>query len=124
MEVDAIAGIASSLIAGETMRDSPIVVHGVGPRLRVYCLYGEPAIFGEGSSEETLAWCPTDGDWAMSLPCLPDDLDWVRRALARRSLRITARDWSDRVPSKVETNQPDNVATDSVILDAEAFLRP
>jgi hypothetical protein len=40
-----------SLIAAEAMRDSPIVVHGVGPRLRVYCLYDDEAILGEGVSD-------------------------------------------------------------------------
>ena len=62
-ELDAVAGIAISLIAAESMRDSPIVVYGVGSRLRVYCLYDDDAILGEGSSEDPLAWCPTDGDW-------------------------------------------------------------
>ena len=70
-EINAVAGIAISLIAAESMRDSAIVVHGVGPRLRVYCLYDDDAILAEGSSEDLLAWCPTNGDWAMSLPCPP-----------------------------------------------------
>ena len=38
------------------MRNSPVVVHGVGPRLRVYCVYDEDAILEEGVSEEPLAW--------------------------------------------------------------------
>ena len=123
-EVDAIAGVAISLIAAEAMRDSPIVVDGVGPRLRVYCLYDDAAMLAEGSSEGSLAWCPTDGDWRMSLPCPPDDLPWVQAALAGRSDRITARDWSERAPSEGETHQPRMVATDSTTIDAEAFLRP
>lgn len=76
-ELERCAGIAMSLIAAEAMRDSPIVVHGVGPRLRIYCLYDEEAILGEGLNEDSLSWCPTDGNWAMSLPCSSEDLSWV-----------------------------------------------
>src|SRR4030042_4651426 len=85
-------GIASSLITDEAMKNAPIVVYGVGPRIRIYCLYNEDAITGENASEETLPFSPTEGDWKMSLPCPAEDLDWVQRALKKRSGRITARD--------------------------------
>ena len=123
-ELNAVAGIAISLIAAEAMSESPMVVHGVGPRLRVYCLYGEEAMLAEGTSEEPLPWCPTDGDWKMSLPCPPEDLSWVQAALANRSDRIKARDWSTRAPSKDETNRSSMVAANSNTIDVDAFLRP
>src|SRR6266536_2943872 len=91
-ELDRVGGVAMSLIADEAMRDSPIEVVGVGPRLRIYCLYDTEAILGEGASEGPLAICPTDGSWLMSLPCPKEDLDWVQEALSRVSTRVTARD--------------------------------
>src|SRR4030042_4455501 len=71
-------GIASSLITDEAMKDVPIVVYGVGPRIRIYCLYGEDAITAEKVNEARLPSSPTDGDWTMSLPCPAEDLDWVQ----------------------------------------------
>src|SRR5260370_36015058 len=67
-EVEAIAGIASGLIADEAMT-APIVVFGSGPRVRLYCLYDEEAISGEDANESPLAFDATSGDWQMSLPC-------------------------------------------------------
>lgn len=123
-ELDAVASVGMSLVAAEAMRTAPIVVGGVGPRLRVYCLYDDEAILGEGISEDGLTWCPTDGDWAMSLPCPKEDLGWVQTALARASTRVTARDQAEPVPT--ETNDAtEKAATDDRgdRLDLEAFLR-
>ena len=75
------------------------VVYGSGPRVRLYCLYGDKAISGDGASESALAFNPTEGDWRMSLPCRADDLDWVRDALKRKSSRITARDLDESIES-------------------------
>lgn len=47
-ELLSVVGVASSLIASEAAKDSPIVVYGSGPRIRIYCLYGEDAIVGDG----------------------------------------------------------------------------
>src|SRR5207245_209921 len=65
-ELDRVAGVAASLIADEAPKDHPIVVSGSGPRLRVYCLYGEDAVTGDGNNEESLTRNPTAGDWRMS----------------------------------------------------------
>jgi hypothetical protein len=122
-ELDRAAGIAMSLIAAEAMRDSPIMVHGAGPRLRVYCVYDDESILGEGASEAALSWCPTDGDWAMSLPSPPEDLLWVQAALARASSRITARDHDEVAPS--EPQQQTRRANDELgPVGVEAFLQP
>jgi hypothetical protein len=119
-ELDRVAGIAMSLVAAEAMRDSPIVVQGAGPRLRVYCLYDDEAILGEGASEDPLSWCPTDSDWAMSLPCLPEDLSWVQAALSRISTRIIARDPTEAGSSDTT---PGKARDDLGPVDVEAFLR-
>jgi hypothetical protein len=42
-ELATVAGVACSCISDEALADDPIVVHGVGPRLRIYALYGDDA---------------------------------------------------------------------------------
>jgi len=115
-----ITGIASSLISDEAIQDAPIVVCGVGPRIRIYCLYGEDAITGEKANEATLPSLPTDGDWTMSLPCPAEDLDWIQEALKKRSDRITARD----LASGIQVDLAESNKGQGAIVDKEAFLRP
>jgi hypothetical protein len=91
-ELAAVAGVACSCISDETLADDPLVVHGVGPQLRVYALYNDDAVDAERANESALSWVPTDGDWRMSIPCLKDDLEWVLRKLAKASTRVTARE--------------------------------
>lgn len=121
-ELDRAGGIAMSLIASEAMRDSPIVVHGVGPRLRLYCLYDDEAILGEGVSEDPLAWCPTNGNWAMSLPCPSEDLAWAGPALARITSRITVREQT-KAASFEQQEQASRAGANLGPIDVEAFLR-
>jgi hypothetical protein len=120
-ELTAIGGVAACLIADEAMRQTPIVVWGVGPLLRVYCLYDEDAITGDEASEGTLGWCPTEGDWSMSLPCPDADLSWVQEALKRVTLRVTARGPSDTVPPD---SSDDRGSLTEAEIDVQAFLRP
>jgi hypothetical protein len=123
-ELDQVAGITMSLIAAEAMRISPIVVTGRGPRLRIYCLYDDEAILGEGASENPLAWRQDDDGWTMSLPCPPEDLSWVRSALARVSTHITARDMAETGPPAELPQDESQAKTASNTINREAFLRP
>ncbi len=91
-ELEGVAGIAASIIADENPKENPIVIAGNGPRLCVYCVYGEDAIACHDCDESALAWSPTEGEWRLFLPCPEDDLEWVRNALARRSKRVYAYD--------------------------------
>src|SRR5690606_30127682 len=91
-ELLAVAGIAASVIADQAPKDAPIVVTSDGPRTRIRCLYDDDAIEGSDANEDALGFDPLKGDWRLSLPCQADDLDWVRKALAKHSTRITARD--------------------------------
>lgn len=91
-ELANVTGIASCLLADETPKDNPMVVFGSGPRLRIYCLYGEDAVVGDDKDESDLSWNPTEGDWKMRLPCGTEDLEWVKKALSKLSNRITAYD--------------------------------
>ena len=67
-ELLGIEGIASSIIATESPKEAAMVVRGMGPRVRLYCLYDDDAVSGDDANEAALAECPTDGDWLMSLP--------------------------------------------------------
>lgn len=117
-ELLSVIGVASSLIAAEAAKDSPFVVHGSGPQVRIYCLYGEEAILGDKANESNLIVNPLAGDWAMSLPCPGDDLNWVQSALKKHSKRITARDINATVNDD-EVNANDKSAD----INMEAFLR-
>jgi hypothetical protein len=118
-ELSRVGGVACSLVASEAFTDDAIVIWGNGPRVRVYCLFGEDAITGDDKAETTLATCPTDGDWSMSLPCPGEDLSWVQKELTALSKRITARNLGDSVPDEESEAEPS--ASNSV--DEGAFFR-
>lgn len=96
-ELNAVAGIASSVIADTAPKDAPIIVKCDGPRTRIYCVYDEDALDESSANEDALGFDPLAGDWQISLPCTSDDLAWVQRALANHSKRITARDVSEGI---------------------------
>lgn len=89
-ELEAAGGVAACLIADETPKEAPIVVAGCGPRLRIYCLYGEEAVTGEGSNETNLTWDSTEGEWTMWLPAAAEDIAWVSAELGKCGKRIIA----------------------------------
>lgn len=91
-ELNAVSGIASSVIVDGTPKQAPIIVTCDGPRTRIYCVYDDDALDESNANEDALGFDPLKGDWQVSLPCTTDDLDWVQRALRKHSARITARD--------------------------------
>jgi hypothetical protein len=118
-ELAAVAGVACSLIASEM--SAPIVAYGSGPRLRIYCLFGDDAIEGDNVSEGALTYVPTEGDWRMSLPCPEEELGWVQKSL-RSSTRVSARDEDEDVgDEKSEDRSARGEGVPTVNLDA--FLR-
>lgn len=121
-ELIEIEGIASTVISTESPRDEPIVVQGAGPQVRIYCIYDEDSISGDGANESPLAVCPTAQDWAMNLPVDASDLAWITAALANKTTRVTARD------KKLKPNQNAQKAqakpSEQATVDMEAFLRP
>jgi hypothetical protein len=119
-ELESVAGIASNLIADEAFESAAGVVYGSGPRVRLYCLYGDKAISGDRASESALAFNPTEGDWRMSLPCPAEDLAWVCDALKERSSRITARDVDEDVEE--EGDSEGHKASAGFEIDTEAFF--
>jgi hypothetical protein len=121
-ELESISGIASSLITREAMT-APIVVHGCGPRVRIYCLYNEDAITADRANEKELAFDATAGDWHMSLPCSADDLAWVSKSLTKKSKRITVRDQAEPYDSDEATGS-DAKSEKAAGINMEAFLKP
>jgi hypothetical protein len=119
-ELLAVAGIASSLIADQAPKGSPIVVTCDGPRTRIYCLYDDDAIEGDQANEDTLGFDPINGAWAISLPCPKDELGWVQPALKAHSSRITARD----LDTGIATENTSAAAVQPLTLNIEAFLKP
>lgn len=119
-ELESVSGIAGNLIADEAFEHAAGVVYGSGPRVRLYCLYGDAAISGDSANESALAFNPTEGDWRMSLPCPAEDLDWVRDALKNKSSRVTARDMDEDVED--DSDSDGHKASLGFELDREAFL--
>ncbi|MBK8614735.1 MAG: hypothetical protein IPN85_15025 [Flavobacteriales bacterium] len=102
-ELMKVAGEASSTISSEGPTDSPFIAHGSGPRIHVYCVYGEDAVSGEGVEEEALTTKPTAGDWSLSMPVPEEDLEWTRKSLKGKSTRITARASGEALAESKET---------------------
>lgn len=95
-ELNGIAGIAASLIADETPLNDAITVIGSGPRLRIYCLYGEDAI-GDEANEASLSWKPFEGEWKIYFPVHEADYDWVTKALKGKNNRFKTYKTGDKI---------------------------
>lgn len=119
-ELQAVAGVASALIASEAPKNDPIVVFGVGPRIRIYCLFGGDAVAADDTDEDPFAKCPTNGDWHVSFPCSDEDLPWVQQELKRVASRASAR----KLGELVEENEESGLDADSLHVNKDAFFRP
>ena len=120
VELMSIEGIASSIISTESPKDSPIVVKGEGPRIRIYCLFDDDAVSGDDANESALAECPTAGDWTMSLPVEKEDVEWMKSALANKTKKVTVREKSQSVDDNTDNQQAKSSAPS---INMEAFLR-
>ena len=90
-ELQKVAGISSSSIASEATKNDAFIVSGSGPQVRIYCAFGEDAISGDGINEDLLKDSATREGWQMSIPCLPEDLEWSQKKLKADSKCVTAR---------------------------------
>lgn len=115
-----VAGVASSVIADQGPRDSPIVVTCDGPRTRVYCGYDDDALDDSNSNEAKLGFDALKGDWQVSLPVAEEDLVWVQAALKKNSSRVVARDKD----SGIEVEQMAQAAAgNAFVLDVDGFMK-
>ena len=117
-ELMSVAGVASSVIGDRAPKEAPIVITCDGPRTRVYCFFDDDALDGDDTNEDPLGFDPLEGDWAVSLPCRADDLEWVGRALAAKSERITARD----LAAGISTSEESDASAATLKLDVAGFL--
>ncbi len=117
-----IEGIAAAIISTESPQIAPIVVCGGGPRVRIYCLYGDEAVSGDDANESPLAQYPTEIDWSMSLPADAEDVTWVKEALAKQSTHVTVREKSESV--ETDESASDREQSGQAVINTEAFLRP
>jgi hypothetical protein len=119
-ELLAVAGVASSVIADQGPRMSPIVATCDGPRTRIYCSYDDDALDDSGSNEAKLGFDALKGNWQVSLPVAAEDLNWVQSALKKHSTRVVARDKDEGIT--VEKNEQ-AAAVNSMTLDVEGFWK-
>lgn len=115
------AGVACSSISSDAPKDAAFVVWGGGPRVRVYCVFGDDAITRDGVNEEALPESPTEGDWKMSIPCPPEDLKWSQAKLASVSTRISARSIEEDVP---DDDKKSAASARELTINVKEFLRP
>jgi hypothetical protein len=122
-ELTAVAGIAASIISDRSPKDHAIVATCDGPRTRVYCLFNDDAVDGSDANEAALGYDPLKGDWAVSLPCDADEIDWVQRALKKHGVRITARELD--APVAADQDEPTTAAAKlSLVPDLKGLLEP
>lgn len=93
--LNAIAGEAASIIADRAPLKAAIVLSCDGPQTRIRCTYDEAALDGSGENEATLGYDPLAGNWHVSLPCQSDDIEWLTKAIAAKTARVTVRDMNE-----------------------------
>ena len=122
-ELEAVAGIASSLIADQAPSIVPIIATCNGPRTRIYCCFDDDALDESEANEEKLGFDPLTGNWQVSLPCASEDLNWVQSALLKFGTRIIARDLSKGTdlddPSSAEKAE---IASSASTINFESFF--
>lgn len=110
-ELNDIIGIAASIISDETPANNAITVIGSGPRLRVYCLYGDDAIGNADTNESSLTWKPFEDNWEIYFPVEEGDYDWVTKALKEKGSKFKAYIAGEKIEddSKDDDNKSESV---------------
>lgn len=115
--LESMTGVSSAIMVDEIPRETPIVVTGKGPRIRIYCVFGEDALLDDNCNEESLVQNPTAEDWHIYLPCAQEDLAWITEALKPVSKFATAYDKNKEID--VEKNVD---AENPLTVDTSGFL--
>ena len=114
------AGVACASISSEATKAAPIIVWGNGPKVRVYCIFGDDAITGDDVNEDFLPQSATEGDWKISIPCPPEDVRWSNSKLAAVSGRMSARSVDD----EVEAESSKSSSASALRVNSEEFFKP
>lgn len=104
-QLNDITGIVASIISDETPAKNPITVIGSGPRLRVYCLFGDDAI-GDEANEAALTWKPFENNWEIYFPVEDADYDWVSKLLKEKGAQFKTYKAGEKI--KAEEEEEDN----------------
>lgn len=126
-ELNRISGLACAAISSEALRHDPLELRSRGIAVRIYCLHGEDAIMTPGYDLHEFAWCPTDGEWQMSIPCEAADVRWLNRELATLSENVIFRASGETVQfgakHTFETAEPKPRKGLASVLKLGAFFR-
>jgi hypothetical protein len=106
-----VSGLASSLINERYFANNPLVLKNKGPRLRVYCIYGEDAVTEEGVNEDDLSWSPTCGEWHAFLPCSADEYDEMAASLKGKSVKFSIYNIEKGIPDDTQNEMADSQTT-------------
>lgn len=99
-QLSAALGVMGSIITDGHPAKRAIILEGVGPQLKIYCAYGTDAVEA-GDHVDALTWNPTAGNWTMHVPCDAENMDWVKKSLAKTSPRIKVFDVDEE--ERIET---------------------
>lgn len=120
-EFEKVAGFACSLLNDGLFGETPLVVKNNGPRLRVYCLYGEDAISGDDKNEEALTWKPMDSEWQAFLPCTTEEYEETSKALKEKSSKFSAYNIAKGIPDSESGEKTATTSSETVSVDWRAF---
>lgn len=124
LEFAKVSGIASALLNDELFKSHPFVVKNKGPRLRVYCIYGQDAISEEGKNEDALSWDPVANDWHAYIPCAPEEFKEISKLLNSKSGKFSVYDIDEGLPDQEETEDKTTTAnSQAATVDWEAFKK-
>lgn len=110
--LESVTGISSAIISDEIPKDTPIILVGKGPRVRIYCVYGEDALSEDNCNEYSLIQKPTSGNWHMYLPCNQEDMPWLTEALSIISDSITVYDKEKELNVEKQPEEPKGLTID------------
>ncbi len=106
-ELNTITGVIASIISDETPANNAITIIGSGPRLKIYCLYGDDAI-GDDANEATLSWKPFENNWEIHFPVEDGDYDWVTKLLKEKGSKFKTYKAGEKIEG--ESDQEENKA--------------
>jgi hypothetical protein len=86
IEFEKVTGVISAHIGEEKLKNHPLILTGGGPRVRIFCHYGDDAIEID-SNESLIKDYDFKTDWKILVPVESGD-EWVRDELANRSHRF------------------------------------
>jgi hypothetical protein len=121
-EFEKVAGVASSLINERFFAGHPLVLKNRGPRLRIYCVYGEDATTSDGVNEDELSWSPTENEWHAFLPCSEEQEEEMAAYIKGKSAKFSIYNIETGVPDD-ETNDVNESAATTASVDWEAFKK-